>query len=90
VDAVRISVVRTKRVKGSEEISHVGAALNAGIRWFTLPEVIEAIEHGSRFYMQAGAESMLISVHQNGDGNKTLSVGFDTGLGRLLTLPRQP
>ncbi len=88
MDAVQISVIRTQRVRGTEEITHLGAALSAGTRWFTLDEVIEAIERGERFYVQAGAESMLISVHHNGDGSKTLRVGFDAGLGRLLTLPR--
>jgi hypothetical protein len=88
VDAVQISVVRTQRVLGTEEITHLGTALSAGTRWFTLDEVIEAIERGERFYVQAGAESMLISVHHDGDGSKTLRVGFDAGLGRLLTLLR--
>ena len=87
--AVQISVVRTRRAGGTEEITHVGATLDAGTRWFTLDELIEAIERGERFYVQTGAESMLISVHLNGHGNKALGVGFDAGLGRLLTLPRR-
>ena len=90
LEAVRISTIRTRRVSGVEEITHLGGVQRGGTRWFTLQEMVDAIEGGQRFFVQSGAESMLISVHQNGDGNKTLSVGFDTGLGRLLTLPRQP
>jgi len=74
VDALQISVVRTKRAKGSEEITHVGTSVNAGTRWFTLHEVIEAIEQGGRFYVQTGAES-------------TLSVGFDAGYEQVFIGP---
>lgn len=88
LEAVRISTVRTRRVSGVEEITHLGGVQRGGTRWFTLQEIVDAIERGERFFVQSGAESMLLSVHSNGSGKKTLAVGFEPGPGRLLSLPR--
>jgi hypothetical protein len=75
-------------VSGVEEITHLGGVQRGATRWFTLQEVVDAIEDGQRFFVQSGAESMLLSVHPNGSGKKTLAVGFEPGPGRLLSLPR--
>jgi hypothetical protein len=88
LEAVRISTIRTRRAQGAEEITHVGGTQRGATRWFTLDELIGAIERGERFYVQSGAESMLLSVQQNGAGKKTLGVGFEPGVSRLLALPR--
>ena len=88
LEAVRISTIRTRRVSGVEEITHLGGVQRSGTRWFTLQEIVDAIEGGERFFVQSGAESMLLSVHSNGSGKKTLAVGFESGPGRLLSLPR--
>jgi len=88
LEAVRISTIRTRRVSGAEEITHLGGMQRGSTRWFTVGELVEAIENGERFYIQSGAESMLLSVQMNGAGKKTLAVGFEPGPGRLLNLPR--
>lgn len=88
MEAVRISTIRTRRVSGVEEITHLGGVQRGGTRWFTLQEMVDAIEGGQRFFVQSGAESMLLSVQSNGSGKKTLAVGFEPGPGRLLSLPR--
>jgi hypothetical protein len=88
LDAVRISTIRTRRVSAGEEITHLGGSQREGTHWFTLQEIVDAIELGQRFFVQSGAESMLLSVHMNGSGKKTLAVGFEPGPGRLLNLPR--
>ncbi len=88
LEALRISTIRTRRVQGAEEITHVGGIERGTTRWFTIVEIVEAIERGERFYIQSGAESMLLSVQHDGVGKKTLGVGFEPGPGRLLSLPR--
>jgi len=88
LEAVRISTIRTRRVSGVEEITHLGGMQRGSTRWFTIDEIFAAIENGERFFIQSGAESMLLSVQTNGAGKKTLAVGFEPGPARLLTLPR--
>jgi len=88
LEAVRISTIRTRRVSGVEEITHLGGMQSGSTRWFTIDEIFAAIENGERFFIQSGAESMLLSVQTNGAGKKTLAVGFEPGPARLLTLPR--
>jgi hypothetical protein len=88
LEAVRIASIRTRRSAGGEEITHLGGMQRGTTRWFTLQEVVEAIEQGERFFIQSGAESMLLSVQMNGSGIKTLAAGFEPGPGRLLSLPR--
>jgi len=51
-------------------------------------ETIRAIEDGERFYIEAGSESLLLSVQKDRDGRKFLAVGFEPGSELLLTLPR--
>ena len=86
--AKQITAVRTRRVKGAEEITHLGEAHRGGMRWLTEREVVEAIEQGERFYMQVGNESLLLSVQKTNAGRQILSVGFEPNPGRLLSLPR--
>ena len=86
--ARRITQVRTRRVKGAEEVTHLGEAQRSGIRWVTVREVIREIENGERFYIEAGSESLLLSVQKHSDDRKTLVVGFEPGAELLLTLPR--
>ena len=86
--AKRITTVRTRRVKGAEEVTHLGEAHRSGVRWATVREVIRAIEDGERFYIEAGSESLLLSVQKDSDGRKSLAVGFEPGAELLLTLPR--
>jgi len=86
--AKRITTVRTRRVKGSEEVTHLGEAQRSGVRWITVREAIRAIEDGERFYIEAGSESLLLSVQKDSSGRKSLIVGFEPGAELLLTLPR--
>ncbi|HTM61009.1 MAG TPA: hypothetical protein VL199_11665 [Burkholderiales bacterium] len=86
--AKRITTVRTRRVKGSEEVTHLGETQHSGVRWMTVRETIRAIEDGERFYIEAGSESLLLSVQKDRDGRKFLAVGFEPGSELLLTLPR--
>ena len=87
--ARRITHVRTRRVKGAEEITHLGEAQRGGgARWTSVREVIREIEDGERFYIEAGSESLLLSVQKDRDGRKSLAVGFEPGAELLLTLPR--
>jgi len=88
VSAKRITTVRTRRVKGAEEVTHLGEAQRSGVRWLTVREVIRAIEDGERYYIEAGSESLLLSVQKDSDGRKSLTVGFEPGAELLLTLPR--
>ena len=89
MSAKQITAVRTRRVKGAEEITHLGAANSSGdMQWFSVPEVVQAIEQGDRYFIQIGNESLLIAVQKAGDGRKTVGVGLEPGAGRLLTLPR--
>ena len=87
--AKQITAVRTRRVKGVEEVTHLGAANRGGeVQWITVREAIQAIEEGDRYFIQIGNESLLISMQKNADGRKTVGVGFEPGAGRLLSLPR--
>lgn len=88
VQAKQITAVRTRRVKGAEEVTHLAEAQRGGLQWLSAHEVTEAIEQGERFYMQIGNESLLLSVQKTSDGRKILSVGFEPSPGRLLSLPR--
>ena len=89
MEALQISCVRTRRVDGAEQITHLGGTLPDGKRWLrTVDAVIDAIENGSRFYVRSTSESVLVSVHRERSGKKTLGVGFDGDSGRLLALPR--
>jgi hypothetical protein len=84
-----ITAVRTRRVKGVEEVTHLGASSGSGeLQWMTVREATQAIEAGERYFIQIGSESLLISVQKNADGRKTVGVGFEPGAGRLLSLPR--
>ena len=85
--ARRITTVRTRRVKGTEEVTHLGEAQPGGVRWLAVRDAIRAIEDGEHFYIEAGSESLLLSVQKDGDG-KTLVVGFEPSAELLLTLPR--
>jgi len=81
--------VRTRRVKGVEEVTHLGASNRSGEpQWITVREAIQSIEDGERYFIQIGNESLLISVQTKADGRKTVGVGFEPGAGRLLSLPR--
>jgi hypothetical protein len=75
-------------VKGAEEVTHLGEAQRSGVRWSTVREIIREIEDGERFYIEAGSESLLLSVQKDRDGRKSLAVGFEPGAELLLTLPR--
>ena len=87
--AKQITAVRTRRVKGVEEVTHLGATTRGGeLEWFTVREAIQAIEQGERYFVQIGNESLLISVQEGADGRKAVGVGFERGAGRLLNLPR--
>ena len=86
--AKQIIAVRTRRVKGAEELTHLAEAHRGGKRWHTVRELIKAIEDGERFYFEAGSESLLLSVQKDDDGRKSLTVGFEPGAELLLTLPR--
>jgi hypothetical protein len=81
--------VRTRRGKGGEELTHLAEAYRGGVRWLTLREVIQSIEGGTRYFVQIGNESLLLSIQKGTDGRgKTVGVGFEGGAGRLLSLPR--
>lgn len=86
--AKQIIAVRTRRAKGAEEITHLAEAHRGGRRWLSVRDTISAIEDGERFYFEAGSESLLLSVQQDEDGRKSLTVGFEPGAELLLTLPR--
>lgn len=89
MQAKQIMAVRTRRVRGTEEATHLGAANRGGeMQWFTVREVVQAIEQGQRHFIQIGNESFLLSVQEAADGRKSVGVGFEPGAGRLLTLPR--
>lgn len=88
VSARRITAVRTRRVKGAEEVTHLGEGDPGGVRWVSVRDAIREIEAGGRFYIEAGAESLLLSVQKHSDGRKSLTVGFEQGAELLLTLPR--
>jgi hypothetical protein len=87
--AKQITAVRTRRVKGVEEVTHLAEARRGGtLEWATMREVAEAIEQGARYFIQVGDESLLLSVHKRADGRKTVGVGIERGSSRLLSLPR--
>jgi len=89
VSAKQITAVRTRRAKGAEEVTHLGAANRGGeMQWFTVREAIQAIEEGERYFIEIGSESLLISVQKDAAGRKTVGVGVERGAGRLLSLPR--
>jgi hypothetical protein len=88
LEAVRITSVRTRRKDGVEEITHLATLHGGRTEWLTLQQIIAAMEDGTRYFIQSGSESMLLSVEKNRRGEKTLGVGFEPGPGRLLTLPR--
>ena len=88
MSAKRITTVRTRRTKGGEEVTHLGEAQRSGVRWITVRDAIRAIEDGEHFYIEAGSESLLLSVQTDKQGRKSLSVGFDPSAELLLTLPR--
>ena len=88
MSARRITAVRTRRVKGTEEVTHLGEAQPSGLRWLALRDVIRAIEDGEHFYIEAGSESLLLSVQKDSDGRKALTAGFEPSAELLLTLPR--
>lgn len=86
--ARQIIAVRTRRVKGAEEITHLAEEQRGEKRWLAVRDVIRAIEDGERFYFEAGSESLLLSIQKDTDGRKSLTVGFEPGSELLLTLPR--
>ncbi len=87
--AKKITAVRTRRVKGAEEVTHLAEGnRDGGIQWLTTRDVIEAIERGERYFIQVGNESLLLTVQKGADGSKKVGVGIEPGPGRLLTLPR--
>lgn len=89
LDAIAISFVRSQRVEGSDELTHVGGTLADGTRWLsTVEEAITAIEGGQRYFVELQSESILVSVKHDTRGRKILRVGFDTNSTRLLALPR--
>ena len=88
MEAVRITSIRTHRKDGVEEITHLATLGGDATQWFTVQQIIDAMEDGKRFFIQSGSESMLLAVEKNRRGEKTLGVGFDPNPGRLLTLPR--
>ena len=88
MSARRITAVRTRRVKGAEEVTHLAEGPGTGYRWHTVREIIRAIEDGERFYIEAGSESLLLSVQKDSDSRQSLTVGFEPGAELLLTLPR--
>ena len=88
VTAKRITAVRTRRVKGKEEITHLAEGHRGDRQWHALRELISGIESGERFYIEAGSESLLLSVQTDKQGRKSLAVGFEPNSELLLTLPR--
>ncbi len=88
MSAKLIRAVRTRRVKGAEEVTHLADGHGSAARWLSVRDVIRAIEEGEHFYIEAGSESLLLSVQKDRDGHKTLSVGFEPSAELLLTLPR--
>ena len=91
MSARQITAVRTRRVKGAEEVTHLAETnRGGGVEWLTVRELVQAIEQGERYFIQIGNESLLLSVQKGADGRKSVGVGFEPGAGRLLTLPRGP
>ena len=91
MEAILISRVRTRRVAGVDEITHVGGKLADGTPWVaSFESVVEQIESGRRYFVASPAESMLVSVVQGRDGRKVLGVGVEANASRLLELPRDP
>ena len=88
VAARRITTVRTRRVKGAEEVTHLGEAHGGGVRWVGVRDVVRAIEDGEHFYIEAGSESLLLRVQKDKQGRNSLTVGFEPSAELLLTLPR--
>ncbi len=88
VPAKQLTAVRTRRVKGAEEVTHLADGRGGGARWLSVSDVIRAIEAGEHFYIEAGSESLLLSVQTDRDGRKSLAVGFEPSAELLLTLPR--
>lgn len=86
--AKQITAVRTRRVKGEEELTHLADGQGSAARWLSVSEVIRAIEDGEHFYIEAGSESLLLSVQKDRHGRKSLAVGFEPSAELLLTLPR--
>jgi hypothetical protein len=91
LDAILISCVRTRRLGGIDEITHVGGKLSDGTPWLaSFESVVEQIESGRRYFVASPAESMLVSVVRERDGRKVLGVGVEASPSRLLDLPRDP
>ena len=89
MSAKQITAVRTRRVKGAEEVTHLAEAnRGGGVQWATVRDVIEGIEQGERYFIQVGNESLLLTVQKGADGSKKVGVGIEPGAGRLLSLPR--
>jgi len=90
LSAKQITAVRTRRVKGAEEVTHFAEANRDGVQWLTERELVQAIDQGERYFIQIGNESLLLTVQKGADGSKKVAVGIEPGPGRLLTLPRAP
>jgi hypothetical protein len=91
MEAILISCVRTRRVGGVDEITHVGGKLADGTPWLaSFDSVVQQIESGRRYFVVSSAESMLVSVVHARDGRKVLGVGVEANPSRLLELPRDP
>ena len=88
MSATQIMAVRTRRVRGAEEVTHLAIRDAGDLSWLSVREVIRAVEGGRHFYIEAGSESLLLSVQKASDGRKTLAVGFEPSAELLLTLPR--
>ena len=88
--AIQITAVRTRRVKGAEEVTHLAIKEGGDLSWLSVRELIRAVEDGRHFFIEAGSESLLLSVQKASDGRKTLAVGFEPSAELLLTLPRAP
>jgi len=86
--AKQITAVRTRRVKGVEEVTHLAEANVDGVQWATVRDVIAGIEQGERYFIQVGNESLLLTIQKGADGSKKVGVGIESGAGRLLSLPR--
>jgi hypothetical protein len=89
--ALRIGCVRTRRVAGIEELTHIGGTETDGTPWSAPVEaVIEAIGDGQAYYVLTPAESLLILVYVDASGKKRLKAGFHEDDSSLLRLARCP
>ena len=90
-NAVEITCVSVQPTFGFRQITRLGGKLPNGSVWSTTVEsVMEAIESGTRYYMNTEAEAQMVTVARDAGGNRFLSVGLSQSWQPLLQLPRCP